>query len=76
MAEEIQGMIDYGYTFERLASTYTELDSYQCRHGLGYTVFESSKNGIRASQEVFVPLHDNCELTRVTLTNTSAKSHR
>ncbi len=29
MAEEIQGMIDYGYTFERLASTYTELDSYQ-----------------------------------------------
>ena len=36
----------------------TELDSYECRHGLGYTVFESSKNGIRASQEVFVPLHD------------------
>ncbi len=28
-ADEIQGMIDYGYTFERLASTYTELDSYQ-----------------------------------------------
>lgn len=28
-AEEIQGMIDYGYTFERLAATYTELDSYQ-----------------------------------------------
>ena len=53
-----------------------ELDSYQCRHGLGYTVFESAKNGIRASQEVFVPLHDNCELTRVTLTNTSAKSHK
>jgi foldase protein PrsA len=28
-AKEIQGMIDYGYTFERLASTYTELDTYQ-----------------------------------------------
>lgn len=28
-AEEIEGMIDYGYTFERLAATYTELDSYQ-----------------------------------------------
>ncbi len=28
-ANEIQGMIDYGYTFERLASTYTELDYYQ-----------------------------------------------
>ena len=34
----------------------TELDSYVCRHGLGYTVFESSLKGIRASQEVFVPL--------------------
>ncbi len=29
-ADEIQGMIDYGYTFERLASSYTELDYYQC----------------------------------------------
>ncbi len=28
-AEEIQDMIDYGYTFERLAATYTELDTYQ-----------------------------------------------
>ena len=44
--------------------------------GLGYTVFESSKNGIRASQEVFVPLHDNCEVTRITLTNTTARPHR
>ncbi len=28
-ANEIQDMIDYGYTFERLAATYTELDTYQ-----------------------------------------------
>ena len=35
MAEEIQGMIDYGYTFERLASTYTELDSYQVTFARG-----------------------------------------
>ena len=34
-AQEIQGMIDYGYTFERLASTYTELDSYQVTFGRG-----------------------------------------
>ena len=51
----------------------TELDSYVCRHGLGYTVFESSLKGIRASQEVFVPLGENCEVTRITLTNTSAR---
>ena len=34
-AEAIQGMIDYGYTFERLASTYTELDSYQVTFARG-----------------------------------------
>ena len=47
------------------------LDSYRCRHGLGYTVFESSRDGLDAVQEVFVPLHENCELTRLTLTNSS-----
>ena len=49
----------------------TSLDSYRCRHGLGYTVFEASKNGLDAVQEVFVPLHENCELTRLTLMNRS-----
>ncbi len=34
-ANEIQGMIDYGYTFERLASTYTQLDSYQVTFARG-----------------------------------------
>ncbi|MBE6019458.1 MAG: glycosyl transferase [Clostridiales bacterium] len=52
----------------------TPLDSYKCRHGLGYTVFEASKNGLDAVQEVFVPLHENCELTRVTLMNSSAET--
>ena len=51
----------------------TPLDSYRCRHGLGYTVFESSKNGLDAVQEVFVPLHENCELTRLTLMNRSSE---
>ena len=50
----------------------TPLDSYKCRHGLGYTVFESSKNGLAATQEVFVPINSNCELTRITLTNNSS----
>jgi cellobiose phosphorylase len=36
----------------------TPLDSYRCRHGLGYSVFESAKNGLEAVQEVFVPLHE------------------
>lgn len=47
----------------------TELDSYECRHGLGYSRFLSSKNGIRADLTVFVPLHENCEINRLVLTN-------
>ncbi len=34
-ANEIQGMIDYGYTFERLASSYTEKDYYQATFARG-----------------------------------------
>ena len=47
----------------------TELDFYHCRHGLGYTVIESRKNGLAAEQELFVPLGENCLLMRLKLTN-------
>ncbi len=50
------------------------LDSYACRHGLGYTVLKSVKNGLQATQEIFVPVEDPCELTRVTLTNQSSEA--
>ena len=49
--------------------TKTELDSYTCRHGLGYTILEGKKNGISAAQELFVPKGDACELDRLTLKN-------
>ncbi|OJF77083.1 MAG: glycosyl transferase [Treponema sp. CETP13] len=49
----------------------TELDSYKCHHGLGYTVFESSKNKISATSTHFVPMGENCEIQRITLTNNS-----
>ena len=49
----------------------TELDSYRCRHGLGYTVIESEKNRLEAKLEAFVPLGDNCEVNRLVLTNRS-----
>ena len=49
--------------------TKTELDSYTCRHGLGYTIIEGKKNGISAAQELFVPKGDACELDRLTLKN-------
>ena len=46
-----------------------ELNRFRCRHGLGYTILESAKDGLSATQETFVPVDDNCELTRVSLTN-------
>ncbi|MCQ2507903.1 MAG: glycosyl transferase [Dorea sp.] len=50
----------------------TELDSYSCRHGLGYSVITGQKNGVKASQEVFVPINESAEVCRVTLENVSA----
>ena len=47
----------------------TELDSYECRHGLGYSRFTGGKNGLEASQLTFVPLNDTCEINQLTLTN-------
>lgn len=47
----------------------TELDSYRCRHGLGYSVIESEKNGIGCSLTFFVPIGSNCELHHMELIN-------
>ncbi|NLI22775.1 MAG: glycosyl transferase [Clostridiales bacterium] len=52
--------------------TQTPLDSYECRHGLGYTVITSRKNGLRAQQCAMVPHGFRAEVTRLTLTNESA----
>ncbi|SFH89009.1 cellobiose phosphorylase [Pseudobutyrivibrio sp. OR37] len=49
--------------------TKTELDSYECRHGIGYSKFTGTKNGIEAALTTFVPIGDPVELTKVTLTN-------
>ncbi|NLV57772.1 MAG: glycosyl transferase [Clostridiales bacterium] len=45
------------------------LDSYRCRHGMGYTVFEAEKNGLSSELLCFVPLGENCEINRLTLRN-------
>ncbi|MBQ6372728.1 MAG: glycosyl transferase [Oscillospiraceae bacterium] len=49
----------------------TELESYSCRHGMGYTVIEGSRGGIKATQEMLVPNKDNCLLVRLTVANDS-----
>jgi len=47
----------------------TELDSYECRHGIGYSRFTSVKNGLKSNLLIFVPTSDNCEISKLTLTN-------
>ncbi len=54
--------------------TKTELDSYECRHGIGYSRFISSKNGVKASVLAFVPMNDTCEIQQLKLTNGSAET--
>src|SRR5574344_1769713 len=54
--------------------TRTELDHYECRHGMGYTTFDSAKDSLNAKMTFFVPVGENCELHDLVLTNESAES--
>ena len=50
----------------------TELDAYECRHGMGYSIFTGKKNDVEAKVVTLVPLNDACEVQKVTLTNTGS----
>ena len=50
--------------------TRTELDQYECRHGIGYSKFKGSKNDVEASVLSFVPMDDTCEINQLKITNT------
>ena len=52
----------------------TELDSYQCRHGLGYSRIKGEKDGLSAEVLYFVPLGFSCEVQKLTLKNNSDKA--
>ncbi len=39
-----------------------DLDSYECRHGLGYSIIRSTYQGIEAQIRYFVPLDENLEI--------------
>ena len=54
--------------------TQTELDEYECRHGIGYSKFKGVKNGVEANVLTFVPMSDACEVSRLTVTNNSDAS--
>jgi cellobiose phosphorylase len=52
----------------------TPLDSYECRHGLGYSSFEGRKNGLQVKITCFVPLKEACEVQEVELKNESSET--
>ena len=47
-----------------------DLDTYEARHGLGYTLITGARGGITAETLFFVPLGETAEIQKVTLTNT------
>ena len=49
----------------------TETDTYECRHGLGYSRFHSTKNNLEADLLAFVPVDAACEINCLTLKNNS-----
>src|SRR5210317_447864 len=51
----------------------TELDKYECRHGLSYTRIIGQKNGISADILYFVPLGFWGEIQKVSLENTGTE---
>jgi cellobiose phosphorylase len=54
----------------------TPLDTYECRHGMGYTRIIGEKAGLRAEVLFFVPPDARCEIHRVKLTNTGKTPKR
>ncbi|HBF39206.1 MAG TPA: glycosyl transferase, partial [Firmicutes bacterium] len=49
----------------------TDLDFYECRHGMGYTKISGIKDQIKADITYFIPVGYNCEVHRVSLSNQS-----
>ena len=50
----------------------TELDRYECRHGMGYSKFSSEKNGVAVDVLFFIPPGETNEVWQVTVRNTTA----
>ena len=49
--------------------TKSQLDTYECRHGMSYTSISSVHNDIHAETLYFVPLGENLEVWRLRVTN-------
>ncbi|SNT20221.1 cellobiose phosphorylase [Anaerovirgula multivorans] len=54
----------------------SQLDSYECRHGMGYTKIKTMKNNLKTEILYFVPLGDNVEIHKVKIKNIDEKSKK
>ena len=52
----------------------TELDAYECRHGMGYTVITGKKNDLKAEVTFFVPQDYDGDVQQVVLTNEGSEA--
>lgn len=52
--------------------TFSKLDRYECRHGLGYTKISSSMSDISAEITYFVPVDNNLEIWFLSIKNNSS----
>lgn len=51
----------------------TEQDEFECRHGLGYSILDTKKNGVRLEFRVFVPRKASAEIWSIRIVNESKK---
>jgi cellobiose phosphorylase len=51
----------------------TDQDEFECRHGLGYTILTTQKNGIRVEFRIFVPRNEAGEIWTIQVKNESKK---
>jgi cellobiose phosphorylase len=56
--------------------TGSNLDEYECRHGMGYTTISSTMSAIKARIHYFVPLGETLEIWDLTLTNQRSQPAR
>ncbi len=52
----------------------TELDEYECRHGMGYTIIKGKKNGISTEVTFFVPQNYNGEVQSLVIKNEGSEA--
>lgn len=52
--------------------TCSDLEDYECRHGLGYSTIGARCRGIEARTRYFVPLGENLEIWQLSITNRRA----